>query len=79
MATKITSLDLAAYSRLASAKRHPKECFSHAVHRAEWPTTGTRWSDLFAALEELPPTEPEVLKELESTQERDLPPIDKWH
>ena len=66
------------YSRLASARRYPKETFSRVIHRDEWPATGTRRSGLLAALAELPPIESEVLDALESAQERDLPPIDKW-
>lgn len=79
MATKTISLDLAAYSRLASARRHPKESFSQVIHRAQWPATGTRGADLLAALAEFSPVEPEVLDALESGQSLDHPPIDKWH
>lgn len=79
MATKTISLDLAAYSRLASARRHPKESFSHVIRRAEWPASGSRGSDLLALLEELPPVDLELLDALESAQKSDQPPIDKWH
>ena len=67
------------YSRLASARWDSKETFSRVIHRDEWPATGARRSGLLDAPAELPPTEPEVLDALESAQERDLPPIDKWH
>ena len=67
------------YFRLASARRYPKETFSRVVHRDEWPAIGARRSGLLATLAELPRIEPEVLDALASAQERDLPPIDKWH
>lgn len=37
MPTKTISLDLDAYSRLARARRSPRESFSRVVKRAVWP------------------------------------------
>jgi predicted CopG family antitoxin len=79
MATKTISLDLVAYERLALAREHPKESFSHVIRRAQWPANGNRGFDLLALLEELPPVNSEVLEALESSQELDRPPADKWH
>lgn len=79
MATKTISVDLAAYARLASARRRPSESFSSVIRRAEWPASGTRGSDLLALLASLPFAAPEILATLEANQELDQPPADKWH
>jgi hypothetical protein len=78
MATKTISVDLTAYHRLSTARRQAGESFSSVIRRAEWPTGGTRGSDLLALLATLPPTPPETLTMLDANQNLDQPPIDKW-
>jgi predicted CopG family antitoxin len=79
MATKTISVDLTAYTRLASARRRPDESFSSVIRRAEWPASGTRGSDLLSLLATLRPVAEKVLESLESNQREDRPPTDKWH
>jgi hypothetical protein len=78
MATKTISVDLTAYHRLSAARRQAGESFSSVIRRAEWPTGGTRGSDLLALLATLPPAPPETLTTLDTNQNLDQPPIDKW-
>jgi len=79
MAVKTISIDLVAYGRLASARSHAKESFSSVIRRAEWPASGSRGSDLLALLTKLPAPSTHVMEALESGQDTDQPPADKWH
>lgn len=79
MATKTISVDLPAYTRLASARRRPNESFSSVIRRAEWPASGTRGSDLLELLASCRPLGAATLEALESNQREDRPPADKWH
>lgn len=78
MATKTISVDLAAYARLATARRRAGESFSSVIRRAQWPSSGTRGADLLSLLDALPRLAPEVAETLDANQQIDYPPINKW-
>ncbi|MBJ7259027.1 MAG: antitoxin VapB family protein [Chthoniobacterales bacterium] len=78
MATKTISIGIEAYSRLVSARRHPKESFSEVIKRAGWSNEGASGGELLAILDQLPTLPPGLLAELDDNQKSDLPPTDKW-
>lgn len=79
MATKTISIGVEAYSRLVSARRHPKESFSEVINRADWNNEGASGGELLALLDELPKPPVGLLAELDQNQTSDVPPADKWH
>jgi len=78
MATKTISIDLAAYGRLSSARKNPKESFSQVIKRAEWPARGVSGSALLELMGEGPLISDTVLEELNKAQAEDKPPEDQW-
>jgi hypothetical protein len=78
MATKTISVDLEAYERLVHARKHSHESFSQVIKRARWEESSHSGAALLAALEQLEPLDPTVIRELEAAQKQDKPPRDKW-
>lgn len=79
MATKTISLRIEAYEKLRAARRYPAESFSQVVLRASWPETTVTGRELLAQVRARGPllTE-EELERIETLQQEDAPPEDKW-
>jgi hypothetical protein len=78
MATKTMSIDLEAYQRLRTARRSPDESFSHVIKRAHWRSEAPTAAALLDALAELPAVGDNVLTRLDTAQQADAPPEDRW-
>jgi hypothetical protein len=79
MATRTISVNLEAYERLRTARRHPGESFSQVILRARWPEQTITGGELLRRLRERGPHFTlEGLDRIERAKVEDRPPEDKW-